>query len=348
MSPAIGRRLAAWLAVASLLLAFPLSTSATVSGGCTAEGHASNSGSIDLTTEPIWHLRSDDVAGGSGTSTATMRSATISAYALGFAIPIANGTSSGDTSGSVDGVSLDTFSKLGKVFVVAGHATGDGACDGQVLIIIDDVDALFTVLGGGGLLIFILGLGAMLLVGRGGGCLKRIIALVFGGIAATGLALSLEQFQVISPTSPVGLVIVLVGAILGFLVAVRIGAPGLPAPGTPPPPTPSGDPDSGTGGLSKFDQMIAGGGGPTPDQVGHGAVDVLSGDTPPNAGGTPQSSGDAGPGVADVGQGAVDLLSGDGLGGTPPPSDPNAPGVDVGPPEPPTVGPVGPDGAPLT
>ena len=337
MSPAIGRRLAAWLTVASLLLALPASTSATISGGCTAEGHASNSAGVDLTDEPVWHLRSDDVAGGSGESSVNMTSATISAYALGIAIPIVSGSGKGDTSGSIDGVSLDTFSKLGKVFVVAGHATGDGTCDGQVLIIIDDVDALFTVLGGGGLILFVLALGAMLMTGRGGGCLKRIIALVFGGIAATGLGLSLEQFQVISPTSPVGLVIVLIGAILGFLVAVRIGAPGMPAPGTQPP-----APDAGKSELSKFDQMIAGGGGPSPDEVGKGAADLLG----QAADAAPPAAPDDSP-APDVGKGAMDLLSGsEGLGEAPPPPDPNAPGVDVH--EPPSVGPVGPDGAPLT
>ena len=341
MSPAIGRRLAAWLTVASLLLALPASTSATISGGCTGEGHASSSGSIDLTTEPVWHLRSNDVAGGSGQSTATMTSATLSAYALGFAIPVASGSGKGDTSGSVDDVSLDTLSKLGRVFVIAGHATGDGACDGQVLIIIDDVDALFTVLGGGGLIVFVLALGAMLMTGRGGGCLSKIFGLVFGGLAATGLGLSLAQFEIISPTSPVGIVIVLIGAIVGFLVAVRIGAPGLPSPVTPPPPALAGDADAGKGGLSKFDQMIAGGGGVSSDEVGKGAADLL-GDA---AAATPPTAPDAGP-TPDVGQGAMDLLTGDGPGSTPPPPDPNAPGVDVR--KPPTVGPVGPDGEPLT
>jgi len=324
MSPAINRRLAAWLAVASLLLALPASTSATISGGCTGEGHASSSGSVDLTTEPVWHLRSNDVAGGSGQSTATMTSATLSAYALGFAIPIASGSGKGDTTGSVDDVSLDTLSKLGKVFVVAGHATGDGACDGQVLIIIDDVDAMFTVLGGGGLLIFILSLGAMLLTGRAGGCLSKLFAIVFGGIAATGLGLSLTQFEIISPTSPVGIVIVLIGAVLGFVVALRLGAPGLPKP----PDTP----------------VVAGAVGSEPGAGSTSAIDATDGAPADAVPGTVASG--VGSTPDDVGKGAMDLLSGnEGLGEAPPPPDPNAPGVDVG--EPPTDGPVGADGKPL-
>lgn len=333
MTGSIGRRLAAGLVVIGLLLAFPVGATATVTGGCTAEGHASNSAGVDLTTEPVWHLRSDDVAGGSGESTVNMTSATVSAYALGLAIPIVSGSGKGDTTGSIDGVSLDTFSKLGRVFVVAGHATGDGTCDGQVLIIIDDVDALFTVLGGGGLIIFILALAAMLLVGRGGGCLKRIIALVFGGIAATGLGLSLEQFEIISPTNPVGLVIVLIGAILGFLVAVRLGPPGMPKPpvepavvgavGAPPADVAKGAVDAGAADAPTpvTGATVTGAVGTTPDDVSKGAVDALAGDAPP------APSGDENP---DIGRTAVDLLSGDVPPMPPSPPDPHAPGVDVG------------------
>jgi hypothetical protein len=243
-----------------------------------------------------------------------MTSATISAYALGIAIPIVNGSGKGDTTGSIDGVSLDTFSKLGKIFVVAGHATGDGTCDGQVLIIIDDVDAMFTVLGGGGLLIFILSLGAMLLTGRAGGCLSKLIALVFGGIAATGLALSLEQFEIISPTSPVGLVIVLIGAILGFVIALRIGAPGMPKPPAEP--------------------AVASAVGSTPDDVAKAAADAPGGDAP---GGDafppapePPVTGMVGSTPDDVAKGAVDMLGGESPPDELPPPDPNAPGVDVG------------------
>jgi hypothetical protein len=309
MSTSVLRRLAAGLAVAGLLLAFPGAASATVSGGCTVLGDAT-SGGIDITTEPVWHLRSTDAAGGSGVSPGPMTSATLSAYALGFAIPIASGTGKGDTSGSVDDVSLSTFSKLGRVFVVAGSASGPGgSCDGQILIIIDDVEAMFTILGGGGLIVFILGIAASLLTGRGGGCLSKMLAFVFGGIAATGLGLSLAQFEIISPTSPIGLVIVLVGAILGFLVALRIGPPGMSK--SPPPPA------------------VAAAVGTPPSDASKAAIDAAD-DTPPDmVAGT--VTGGVGSTPNDVGQGAADLL-GEAAGGPPEP-DPNAPGVDVSDPE---------------
>src|SRR5258706_15025853 len=95
MSPAIGRRLAAWLTVASLLLALPASTSATISGGCTGEGHASSSGSIDLTTEPVWHLRSNDVAGGAGAATPNLDFGALSGHPPRVAIPVARGSRQG-------------------------------------------------------------------------------------------------------------------------------------------------------------------------------------------------------------------------------------------------------------
>src|SRR6185503_557941 len=120
----------------------------------------------------------DDVAGGSGTAPSPMKVASVGAYALGISLPIAGGTSEdGETAGAVDGVSVSTYAVLGKRFVVAGSASGDGApCSGEIEIILDDVDALFTVLGGGGILLALVGLIAVLLLGRGeGGCGSRIL-----------------------------------------------------------------------------------------------------------------------------------------------------------------------------
>jgi hypothetical protein len=269
MSGSIGRRLAVGLAVLSLLLVFPAGAAATVNGGCTAEGHASISSGVDLTTEPVWHLRSDETAGGTGSSPTTMTSATLSAYALGIAIEIAGGRGNGDTTGSVDSVSLDTFGRLGKVFVVAGSATGQGAsCDGQVLIVLDDVDALFTVLGGGGLALAILALAVILMATRSKGCAPKLLATIFGGLGGIGLGLSLEQFQVINPTTPVGLAIVVVGALLGFFLSGIFGPGGQKEPGPPPPPA---------------EPAVAGAVGSTPDDVAKGAVDALADDAPPDA-----------------------------------------------------------------
>ena len=155
MGISVRRRAAAWAALAGLagLLVFPAAAAATISGGCAATGTAASSGSIDLTTETEWHVSSSDVLSATGSSPVVMRTGSVSAYALGIAIPIRSGSGNGDTTGSIDGVSMDAFSTLGKVFVMAGAASGDGECDGQILVVVDDVDALFTLLGGGGLVV---------------------------------------------------------------------------------------------------------------------------------------------------------------------------------------------------
>ena len=120
MSMPIARRLAVGGALVALALMFPISAAATIVGGCTGEGHAT-SGSVDLTTATEWHVKRDDVGGGSGTSPALIKSASVSAYGAGLPIPIAGGTDEdGKTTGSVDNVSVSTLAILGSRFVIAG------------------------------------------------------------------------------------------------------------------------------------------------------------------------------------------------------------------------------------
>jgi hypothetical protein len=218
------RRLVTAAALTGLLLAYPGAVGATITGGCTGEGHSTSSSS-NLTQDTVWHLKKDDVAGGSGTAPAKMKSASVSAYGLGIGIPIASGTSEdGETAGSVDGVSVSTYAILGHRFVVAGSASGDGQCSGQIDIIIDDVNPLFTLLGGGGILLAIIGLIAVILFSRSsGGCLNRILSGMFGGLGGLGGALALEQFEVLDPTQPIGLFILIGAAVIGFLTAGIFG-----------------------------------------------------------------------------------------------------------------------------
>jgi hypothetical protein len=231
MSRSSMRRLTAIVGVVSMLLAFPAAAAARISGGCTGEGHAT-SGSVDLTTATEWHIKRTDVGGGSGTAPAPIKAASVSAYGAGLPIPIAGGTSEdGETSGSVEGVSASTLAVLGSRFIIAGSATGDITCNGQVTIIIDDVNPLFTALGGGGLLLALIGLLAILMAARSRGDTgAKVGAFIFGGLGGLGLALALEQFGVLDPTVPIGLGIALVGALFGLFMAGRFRSPGAPAP----------------------------------------------------------------------------------------------------------------------
>lgn len=204
-----------------LVLAGPVA--ATVTPPCSATGTSSSAPDIDLTTTTVWHLKSSDTAGGHGGSTVAMKSAAVSAFALGIGIPIASGSGTGDTAGSVQGVSLSTFAILGRRFVVSGSASGDGGgCSGSIEIILDDVNPVLTALGGGGLLLALIGLLAVVLGARsGGGIGSRILAAVFGGLGGAGLGVALEQFGVLDPRAVVGLGLVVVGALLGLLLTGR-------------------------------------------------------------------------------------------------------------------------------
>jgi hypothetical protein len=250
MSISMVRRLALGAVAILALLAMPLVATATVTGGCTAEGHSTSS-SANITTDPEWHLKSDDIAGGSGTAPSNMTRAQVVAYALGIGLPVAGGESKpgddGDTAGSVDGISVSTYAILGKRFVVGGSASGAGApCSGSILIVLDDVNPLLTLLGGGGILIAIIAFLILIGLSRGGGgCLPRLLGGLFGLLGGTGAALAGEQFGVLDPTQIIGLVIGLAGAVVGFLVPGIFGGGGgdtpaaaQPAPATPAPMTP--------------------------------------------------------------------------------------------------------------
>ena len=232
MSTSIRRSLAAWLASGALVLAFPAAAAATITGGCTGTG-TSTSSSVDLTTATEWHMNSTDTAGGTGTSTVPMKSASVAAYAFGgLSLPIASGSGDGDTSGSVEGKSVAAYAILGHRFFIHGQAAGDGgaACSGDIDIVLDDVNPIFTVLGGGGLLLAVIGLLAILLGARsGGGCLIQLLAAAFGDLGGAGLSLSLAQFDVLDPRSIIGLGILALGAILGFALCGRFGSGSAPA-----------------------------------------------------------------------------------------------------------------------
>jgi hypothetical protein len=205
-----------------MLLAFPGTAAATIRGGCTGTGTATSS-TVDLTTATEWHVKKDDVGGGTGQSPSKVKSASVGASALGISIPIASGTSKdGETQGSVSGVSVSLFAALGARFVVSGSA--DNGCSGEITIIIDDVNPLLTLLGGGGLLIALLALLVVLAMTRGSsGLMRRLVDAFFGLIGGVGLSLALEQFGVLDPTELIGLLIAIGTAIIAFLTCGIFG-----------------------------------------------------------------------------------------------------------------------------
>ena len=231
MSSVPGRRFIRLGFLVAAMLAFPASTVAVMDRGtCQATGTAT-SGGADLTTDTEWHMQSTDVAGGSGTASAKQTSAQVGAYALGLSLPIASGSGDGDTAGAVGGINVAPYAVLGARFTVSGSSVGeDGGCAGHITIILDDVNPLLTVLGGGGIVLALIGLLAIVLGARSsGGMGARILAAIFGGLGGAGLGVALEQFGILDPTSFVGLGIAIVGLLLGFILAGRM-ASGTPRP----------------------------------------------------------------------------------------------------------------------
>ncbi len=228
MNASLLRRIAAGVAAGTLVLLMASPALATIDPPCSGTGTSTSGGDIDLTTATEWHLKSTDSAGGHGQSTTEMKTGSVSAYALGMGIPIASGEGDGDTAGSVDAVAVAPFAILGQRFLVAGSASGDGgSCSGSITIILDDVNPLLTVLGGGGILLGLIGLLALYLGARsGGGFVARVLAIVFGALGGAGIGVALEQFGILDPRTLVGLGFVIVGAILGLVMTGRLGSKG--------------------------------------------------------------------------------------------------------------------------
>jgi hypothetical protein len=219
MNVAVVRRVVAVGLLGAAFLGFPAIAAAVITPPCSGSGHAA-SGDVDLGTATEWHLRSTDTVVGEGSSTAPMKSATVSAYAFGgLSIPIAGGSGGeGRTEGAVNSVLVSQYAILGARFYVAGFASGDGAtCTGSIVIIIDDVNPAATVFGGGALAAAAIGLLGILLGTRlSGKTSTRVFVGIIGLLGGIGAAVAAAQFGILDPTQPIGLVLPVIGAVAGF------------------------------------------------------------------------------------------------------------------------------------
>jgi hypothetical protein len=146
------------LAVVVLLLAMP-ATVAAEGTECSVTGSSTSGGPVDLLTTPVWHLRSTDQVTARAYAPTPQADVTVSAYALGFAIPIASGTSGGGTTVAEADYDMSTFGSVGRVFIVSGASSGSfGRCEGVVTIVLDDVSPFATVLGAGSVVVSLIGL----------------------------------------------------------------------------------------------------------------------------------------------------------------------------------------------
>ena len=183
------------LVALAVLAAAPGPAAATVRGGCQVTGNSTSGGDINLTTNAVWHVRSTDRISGFGTAPTPQTHADVRATAFGFTIPIGGGPADPATSASSDTFEISTFAILGKVFLISGESTGpDGGCDGEVQVIIDDVNPLLTGLGGGGLIAVLVGLiGLGWAVRNPTGLVRPGVGLVSMGLIGVGGSLVLQQ-----------------------------------------------------------------------------------------------------------------------------------------------------------
>jgi hypothetical protein len=189
------RAAAAAALAAALLLGLPSAAAATIEGGCVVTGTSTSGGVIDLTTASVWHVRASDEIAVTGSAPFEQFHGDASAYAFGFAIPLASGESKGEMSFESDTYQVSTLALLGRVFVIAGSSSSAfHGCAGTVEIVIDDANPFMTLLGGGGLAAIGLGLlGLLWALWRPTSARRRIVGLLALALFGAGLGLVLQQ-----------------------------------------------------------------------------------------------------------------------------------------------------------
>jgi hypothetical protein len=197
------------------LAVVPAAVHANVSGGCTATGTASKSGTVDLTTASVWHVTVADVLTAVATAPGSQRTAHLKVDLFGIGLPLLDSTGTSST-GHAGPYRIADYSPYTRVLAVAGTST---SCDGSVLIIVDDVSPLTTWAGVLGLIAALLGLIGMLAtltqVPTGN---TRIVGLVVGVVAGVGLGLLLQEMAILDPANALDLLFPGGGAVLGFLI----------------------------------------------------------------------------------------------------------------------------------
>lgn len=197
------------------LLVVPTAVQASVTGGCTATGTATKSGSVDLTTATVWHVTAADVLNGRAKASTSQKDAHLKVVLFGVGLPLLDHTGS-STSGAAGPYRIADYDRYARVLAVAGSST---SCDGSILIIVDDVSPLTTwagVLGVIALLLGIIGLLAGLTQPPSGNA--RVVGIVVGLVGGFGLGLLLQQMAILDPASALGLLLPAGGAVLGIIL----------------------------------------------------------------------------------------------------------------------------------
>jgi len=197
------------------LLAAPVSTQATMRGGCSATATASKSGAIDLAVASTWHVKDADVLNGQATAPTPQKSVQLKVLLFGIGLPLLD-KQGNSVNGPAGPYLIADYDRYTRVLAVAGTSN---TCNGNILIIVDDVAPLSTwagILGVIAAVLGIIGLVATMFQFPNGSA--RVVGLVVGVVAGLGIGLLLQQVAILDPANFLGLLLPGGGAILGLIL----------------------------------------------------------------------------------------------------------------------------------
>jgi hypothetical protein len=188
---------------------------ATVNGGCSAVGTGSETGTVDLGAESVWHVKRDDSLTGQGASPNPPTKVQVSVQVFGLGFPLISSQGTLSSTGSAGPYPVSTLAGLARIVTVAGQTD---ACTGTIRIVVDDanlplaelIGAILGILGLLGLL------GSALMCGH---MSARILGGASGLLGGTGVGLVLQQAGSLDPGDLKDLLIPLAGLVAGTLVA---------------------------------------------------------------------------------------------------------------------------------
>lgn len=197
------------------LAVMSLPAEANVNGGCTASATASKSGTVDLAVATTWHVKDADVINGKANAPTAQKFARLNVLLFGIGLPLLDDTGNSQ-SGAAGPYRIADYDRYTRVLSIGGTST---SCDGNILIIVDDVAPLATWAGILGLIAAVLGfigLFASLFQFPSGSA--RLVGMVVGVVAGLGLGLLLQEAAILDPANVLGLLLPAGGAFVGLIV----------------------------------------------------------------------------------------------------------------------------------
>lgn len=197
------------------LAIMPAVAQAKMNGGCTATATASKSGTVDLTSTSTWHVKDADVISGKATAPTPQTFTRLNVLFFGIGLPLLDQTGN-SPNGTTGPYRIADYDRYTRVLSVAGTTT---SCDGNVMIVVDDIAPLATWAGIGGLIASVLGLiGLIASMFQFPAGAARLVGMVVGVVAGLGVGLLLQQFAILDPGNVFGLLLPIGGAFVGLIL----------------------------------------------------------------------------------------------------------------------------------